>query len=52
MKDFLMRFKDLILVEGYCILFNFWRVKFFVFIVQKIIFNIKVGGNDDVYSLK
>lgn len=52
MKDSSMRFKDLISAEGHCISFNLWRVKSFAFTVQKTISNTKVGGNDDVHSLK
>lgn len=52
MKDSSMRFKDLISAEGHYISFNLWRVKSFAFTVQKTISNTKVGGNDDVHSLK
>lgn len=52
MKDSSMRFKDPISAEGHYISFNLWRVKSFAFTVQKTISNTKVGGNDDVHSLK
>lgn len=47
-----MRFKDPISAEGHYISFNLWKVKSFAFTVQKTISNTKVGGNDDVHSLK